>query len=105
MENQVQQKLPNSTATLVLGIISIVGSCCYGIVGLICGIIALIISKKANQLLKENPNGYSDSGNHKAGRICAIIGLVLSAIMVIYMILMILVWGVALADMNDMYNY
>jgi len=105
MENQVQQKLPNSTATLVLGIISILGSCCYGIVGLICGIIALFISKKSNQLLKENPNGYSDSGNLKAGRICAIIGVVLSALMVIYMFLLIVVWGVALADMNNMYNY
>lgn len=29
-----QQKLPNATIILVLGILSIVTCCCYGIVGL-----------------------------------------------------------------------
>ena len=37
-----QQQLPNATAVLVLGIISIVGCFCYGIIGLILGIIALV---------------------------------------------------------------
>jgi len=105
MENQVQQKLPNATGTLVLGILSIVGSCCYGLVGLICGIIALVISKEANQLLKANPDGYSNAGNHKAGRICAIIGVALSALMVIYMILMIVVWGVAISELPTYDSY
>ncbi|MBS1563194.1 MAG: hypothetical protein JST39_02345, partial [Bacteroidetes bacterium] len=31
-----QMPLPNATPVLVLGIISIVGCFCYGIVGLIC---------------------------------------------------------------------
>ena len=40
------QKLPNATAVLVLGILSIVTCCCYGVVGLILGIIALVLAKK-----------------------------------------------------------
>ena len=36
--------LPNATAALVLGIISIVGALCYGIVGIICGIIGLVLA-------------------------------------------------------------
>ncbi len=30
-----EQKLPNATLVLVLGIISILGCCCYGIIGLV----------------------------------------------------------------------
>jgi len=90
MENQPQetppvlQKLPNATLTLVFGILSIV--CC----GPIASIVALIVSAKSNTLLKENPNGYSDAGNHKAGRICAWIGLALGVIGgIIYLIALI----------------
>ena len=35
-----KQKLPNATAVLVLGIASILTCCCYGIIGLILGIVA-----------------------------------------------------------------
>ena len=103
MENQVQQKLPNATGTLVLGILSIVGCICYGLVGLICGIIALIISKEANALLKANPDGYSNSGNHKAGRICAIIGVSLSAIYILVLVVYLVFLGVALSEMPVYY--
>ena len=73
--------LPNATLTLILGIASIV--CC----GPITGIIALIVSAESNRLLKENPDGYSDSGNHKAGRICAWIGIGLTVVYIfVYMI-------------------
>ena len=102
MENQLQ-KLPNATGTLVLGILSIVGCSCYGLVGLICGIIALIISKEANSLLKANPDGYSNAGNHKAGRICAIIGTSLSAIYVLILIVYFIFLGVAISEMPGMY--
>ena len=50
---QTKQPLPNATAVLVLGIISIVGCFCYGIVGLICGIIALILASKAKKYTKK----------------------------------------------------
>ena len=74
-----------------------------GLVGLICGIIALIISKEANALLKANPDGYSDAGNHKAGRICAIIGLSLSALYLIFILIYIVFLGVALSEMPAVY--
>jgi UPF0716 family protein affecting phage T7 exclusion len=102
MENQLQQKLPNAVATLILGILSIIGSCCYGIPGLIMAIIALIISANSNKLLKANPEGYSDAGNHKAGRICAFIGLGLGALWFLFLIVYVVILGAA---MSDIYNF
>lgn len=70
-----QQKLPNATLILVFGIISIVTCCCYGILGLIFGIIALILANKATKLYKENPEIYEGFNNVKTGKILAIIGI------------------------------
>ncbi len=77
-------QLPNATATLVLGILSIV--VCF-----ICGIIALVISNKDVALYRNNPELYSPASynNIKAGRICAIIGIALQLIAVIFYILII----------------
>jgi predicted RND superfamily exporter protein len=96
MENQqsqqsgftVQQPLPNATAVLVLGIISIIGCFCYGVVGLICGIIAIILASKSKKLYASNPNAYTAGSlkNVNAGRICAIIGLSLSILYVLMVI-------------------
>src|SRR4051812_11481391 len=90
-----QVPLSNATPVLVLGIISIVGCFCYGIVGLICGIIALVLAKKDLKLYKENPAGYTPGSynNLKAGRTCAIIGLCLSALYVIIVICYIAIIG------------
>ena len=75
-----KQKLPNSTLILVFGIISIVTCCCYGVLGLIFGIIAIVMSKKATALYLENPEQYSGYQNVKTGKILAIIGVILSVI-------------------------
>jgi len=73
--------LPNATATLVLGICSIVGCLFYGIPGLICGIIALILHQKDKKLNATDPAAYAASyKNAKAGYVCAIIGTSLSAL-------------------------
>ncbi|TXF74889.1 CCC motif membrane protein [Chryseobacterium sp.] len=82
-----QQKLPNATAVLILGIISIVGCCFYGI-GLICGIIGLVLAKKDEALYNGNPTLYSDYQNLKTGKILCYIGLALSILAVILMIVM-----------------
>ncbi|MEO6539996.1 MAG: CCC motif membrane protein [Ferruginibacter sp.] len=76
--------LPNATATLVLGILSI-------FVCFICGIVALVISNKDLAMYKANPEWYSESSysNLKAGRICAIIGLSLVALFLIIYIFII----------------
>jgi hypothetical protein len=90
-----QQPLPNSTAVLVLGIISIVGCFCYGIVGIVTGIIALVLAGKDNVLLAQNPGLYSEASvkNMKAGRVCGIIGLSLSAVYIICIIIYIVFVG------------
>ena len=82
------QQLPNSTASLVLGIISIVLCWCFGRVGLVSGIIGLMMGNKAISLYKQSPCVYKESSfkNANAGKICSIIGLSLSALYLIYII-------------------
>lgn len=98
----MQVQLPNSTAVLVLGIVSIVACFCYGLPGLILGIIALVLASKAKQLYNQNPHMYLESSfkNVQTGRICAIIGLVLAVLSIIFMIIYFLILGFAMSDMN-----
>ncbi|RZL66988.1 MAG: DUF4190 domain-containing protein [Pedobacter sp.] len=95
------QNLPNATIVLVLGILSIAFCCCYGILGLIPAIIALVLSKKDKALYELNPSMYTESSfkNLKAGRICAIVGLVLNIISLLYYIAIIVIFGFGM--MND----
>ncbi len=80
-----QQKLPNSTAILIFGIVSIVSCCCYGI-GIVFGIVALVMASNATKVYTASPELYSGYQNVKTGKILAIIGIVLSAIYLIYVI-------------------
>lgn len=83
-----QQNLPNATAVLVLGIISIVGCFCYGLIGLITGIIALVLAKKDRARYNINPNMFTEGSykNLNAGRVCAIIGTILSSLYILIVI-------------------
>lgn len=91
--NFMQSNLPNATAVLVLGIVSIIGSCCYGIVGLICGIIGLVLAGKDMKLYKATPNAYSNYSNLNIGRILCIIGVIISILALIYYIFIIVYIG------------
>ena len=93
---QVQRPLPNSTAVLVLGILGIVFTCCYG-GGLILSIIALVLFSKDKKLYVFSPELYTETSykNSKAGRVCAIIALALSILCIIFMIFLIAVIGIA----------
>ncbi len=85
-----QRPLPNATATLVLGICSIVGCAIYGIPGLICGIIALVLHQKDKKMYQSSPKSYEMSfKNAKAGFICAVIGTSLSAIYFLFFLIVI----------------
>lgn len=75
-----KQKLPNATAVLILGIASIITCCCWGITGLVIGIIALVLAQKDLKLYIESPEKYNGYSNLNTGRILAIIGIILSAI-------------------------
>ena len=87
--------LPNATAALVLGIISLVGALCYGIVGVICGIIGLVLANKDRKLYQAAPELYSSSSYStlNAGRVCSLIGLILGSIVVVIMIFYIIFFG------------
>ncbi len=87
--------LPNATASLVLGIISIVGAFCYGIVGVICGIIGLVLANKDRKLYQSAPDLYSPSSfsTSNAGRVCSIIGLILGAIFLLILIIYFIIFG------------
>jgi len=86
----IQQKLPNSTAVLVLGILSIIGCCCYGIIGLVLAIVGIVLANKDTKLYQANPNQYTGFSNVNTGRILCIIGLILS---VIYLIINIYIFA------------
>ena len=92
---QVQRPLPNATATLVLGILSIV--LCF-----ICGIIALAISSSDMNRYKSAPEMYTSSSYDllKAGRTCAIIGLcIFGAIILFYII--VLIFALSIGPFNQ----
>jgi len=92
----MQMALPNATITLVLGILSIVTCCCfYGIIGVVLGVVALILSRKDKENYLANMNYYTVSSykNLNAGRVCAIIGLILSAIIVLLCIVFAIFFG------------
>lgn len=93
----MQQPLPNATAVLVLGILSIVGCFCYGIPGTICAIIALILAGKGRSLYNASPGMYTEASykNLNGGRICAIIGLILSLIYFVAAVIIIATIGIA----------
>lgn len=101
----MQQALPNATIVLILGILSIVTCCCYGVIGLILGIVALILSKKDRALYAANVAYYTESSfkNLNAGRVCAIIGLILNILYLLLCIALIAMFGVAtLSDQEAM---
>ncbi len=94
----VQQTLPNSAAVLVMGILSIAICWCYGLIGIILGIIALNLAGKANRLYNDNPEKYSIGSfkNMRAGRVCAIIGLVVSSIYFLVILFYLFIVGTAI---------
>lgn len=89
-----QQNLPNATVALVLGILSIPACCCYGL-GLVFGIIAWILAGKDIKQYNLNPGAYSLSSlkNTKAGKVCGIIGVILSALYILALVAMIVAFG------------
>jgi len=87
MENQSQKSVPNAMLIMICGIASIL-FCCG--MGTIAGIVALIMSSKANKLITEDPSGYTQSEvkNVKLGRRCSMIGLGLQVLVFILYIAM-----------------
>ena len=76
-------------AAMVLGICSIILSCVVcGLFGLTCGIIGLILTKQSTELSGGVPNGFA-----KAGKVCGIIGTILSGLMMLYIIFFVCIFA------------
>lgn len=95
-----QQSLPYATASLVLGILSIVFCFTYGVLGLILGIIGLVLSAKDRNIYRLNPEAYSYDSykNSNAGRTCSLIGVILSGLFFLFFI-GIIFFGFAMATL------
>ncbi len=76
-----QANLSNATASLVLGIISIVTSLCYvsALIGIICGVIGLVLANKDRSLYKSTPELYSSSSYSQSNAGSNIIHLIFVA--------------------------
>lgn len=96
-----KRDLPNANAVLILGIISIASCFCSGLPGTICGIIALILASKDKKLVNMNPMSYTENSikNLENGRVCAIIGLCISGLMIIGVIMYLFFVGTVLSEM------
>ncbi len=82
-----KEKLPNATLILILGMLSILTCCCYGVIGLGLGIAALILAKKDLAIYNQDPGRYKDFANVITGRTLAIVGIVLSVLAMFFFII------------------
>lgn len=88
IENQ-RSDLPNATAVLVLGILFLVFCWYYGFLGLILGIVTVVLASNQRKLYRKNPEKYTESSfrNLNSGRICGIIAICLSSLVIVGWIL------------------
>ncbi len=92
ISQQSRQNLPNANTVLILGIASIL--LCWwhfiSVIGIALALTALILANKETRLYYQNPGTYSESSlnNVKTGRICALIGLIISLIIFAFVVLL-----------------
>ncbi len=101
-----REQVPNNMAVLILGILSIIpGVVFFGLLGIILGIITLSIAAGAMELINQNPGKYTKSSIQlvKAGRICGIIGLILSSLFMIILFIFALSFSSSLMGNTDYY--
>jgi hypothetical protein len=96
--NAPQETAPNAVAVLVLGILSILGLFCYGVVGLVLAIIALALAIEPTRKYRMEPGRYTDSSINqvKAGKICSWVTVGIIGVFV----LILLMFGLAVIGMG-----
>jgi uncharacterized membrane protein len=83
----LKEKLPHSQSALILGISSIITACCcWGIFGIILGLIGLNNANKAIRIHEEQPDAFDGINNAQTGRTTSIIGIVIGIISLIWYI-------------------
>ena len=105
--NIIQAPLPNSSAALVLGILSLVSLCCCSFIGLVLAIIGVTLGNRAESMYYQLPGVYSEASykNANAGKICSIIGLVLNAISVLMIVMFWSTYRAFVMGFMDLYSY
>lgn len=89
-----QQKLPNATISLVLGIISFIACCVSsGLGGIILSGIALFLANKDRKTYALQPELYDNYSQLKTARIIAIIGLILGIVTLLISVIFIVSLG------------
>ena len=72
-----QSEVPNATASMVLGILSIILS--MPVVGVVMAFIGFSKAKEAKAAIAMNPGAFNNQGIAQAGYVCSIVGLVLGS--------------------------
>ena len=96
-----EQKLPNVTVILVLGIASIVLCWCYGVLGLILSVVGLILAASSKKAYLQSPENYSDYNTLKTAKIIAIVGLVLNILFILFIVYIISLVGWEVLQSGD----
>lgn len=101
--DKTQRDLPNATAILVLGILSLIFCWCYGFIGLILGIIAVVMASTQRKVYLASPGEYTESSfrNVNSGRVCGILAICISVFIMVFWILL-LVGVVTIAAFSHM---
>lgn len=101
--NKIKTSVPNSTGIMVLGILSLVFNfcCCIPFLSTILSIITILMAGSAEREYRNNPGMYSESSysNIKTGKICAVIGIVLSLIVIVLYFM-----GTSMEIMNQIFR-
>ncbi len=84
------EKLPGSSAVLVLGIIGLV--LFFNLIGLICSIVSVSMASGALKAYNADPDRYDEASfkQVKSGRTCAIIGMSLFGLVVVIVVSVVL---------------
>ena len=74
-------------ASMVLGIVSIIGCMLYGILSVTCGPLAIWLSVKAKRAVREGRAPRSSHGMATAGLVCGIVGTTIGGLYLLFIIL------------------
>jgi sulfite exporter TauE/SafE len=67
-------------ASLVLGVVSIIGFFVYGLVSVVCGPLAIYFARRAQAMEMRREAPRSSASMAQAGRVCGFVGTALGAV-------------------------
>lgn len=101
----IRDNLPNSVLILILGVMSIVFSFNIEIIGFVLSVVTLFLSSRSLRLFRNKTEQYELSSYKLVvvGRICAIIGLLISifALIIAILVFLGLFGGISLLALFD----